>query len=197
MGSETPRRDPRARWDDLPTARQWLEGYDRWTGWSGPSSAIRGQALWAHYHRAAGDPQRARGARRAGARHAMEPRQPLALLAAIACSAHRHDAGKFNEAEHHSELSISSRMRAPPPMSGQSACSPARPCASPPESARKRERASRKATRSARHSPRHSGTRPRDLSAARLRRDRRDAARLPRRALGAGRWRCCGSSRRA
>jgi DNA-binding CsgD family transcriptional regulator len=94
---------------DLPTARAWLEAHDRWLTWSG---AVLGQsesqALWAHYHRAAGDPKRARAhAERALAR-ATEPRQPLALIAAYRIlGAIATDAGRFDDAERHLNTSLS------------------------------------------------------------------------------------------
>ena len=50
--------------DDMPTARAWLDAYDRWLAWSG---AVRGRseghALWARYDRATGDLPLARGRR--------------------------------------------------------------------------------------------------------------------------------------
>lgn len=68
---------------DLPLARAWLEAHDRWLAWSGAAlGQSEGAALWAEYHREAGDTGQAfRHAERALA-HASEPRQPLALLAA-------------------------------------------------------------------------------------------------------------------
>ncbi|MGN6814248.1 MAG: helix-turn-helix transcriptional regulator [Thermomicrobiales bacterium] len=69
--------------DDLPTARAWLEAYDRWLVWS---SAVLGQAEgqlgWAAYYRAAGDLPTAQRHAEAALAHASAPRQPLALLAA-------------------------------------------------------------------------------------------------------------------
>ncbi|HEU5422803.1 MAG TPA: LuxR C-terminal-related transcriptional regulator, partial [Nitrolancea sp.] len=68
---------------DLPTARAWLETYDRWLAWSG---AVLGRAEgclgWAAYYRAVGDLGRARHHADQALAHASAPRQPLALLAA-------------------------------------------------------------------------------------------------------------------
>ncbi len=68
---------------DLTAARAWLEAYDRWLAWSG---AVLGQserqALWAQYHRQAGDDQQAYEHAERALAHATEPRQPLALIAA-------------------------------------------------------------------------------------------------------------------
>ncbi|HET8629990.1 MAG TPA: AAA family ATPase [Thermomicrobiales bacterium] len=88
---------------DLPAARAWLEAHDRWLAWAG---AVLGRAEgalgWAAYHRAAGDPARAREHAAAALAHASDPRQPLALLAA-----HRllgeldGDAGRHDDAATH------------------------------------------------------------------------------------------------
>jgi DNA-binding NarL/FixJ family response regulator len=68
---------------DLPEARAWLEAYDRWLAWSGAVlGRAEGRALWAEYHRQAGDLGRARHHADAALAHASDPRQPLALLAA-------------------------------------------------------------------------------------------------------------------
>jgi tetratricopeptide (TPR) repeat protein len=68
---------------DPVTAGQWLAAQDRWLAWSG---AVLGQAEgalgWAAYHRAAGEPARAREHAERALAHASDPRQPLALLAA-------------------------------------------------------------------------------------------------------------------
>lgn len=88
---------------DLPTARAWLDAYDRWLTWTGAVlGRSEGQALWAEYHRQAGEPQRAQAHAEAALAHAADPRQPLALLAA-----HRLlgelgiEAGQYDEAEAH------------------------------------------------------------------------------------------------
>ncbi|MFN8511417.1 MAG: LuxR C-terminal-related transcriptional regulator [Chloroflexia bacterium] len=68
---------------DLPTARAWLAAHDRWLAWSGSVlGRAESQALWATYHRAAGNPAQAREHAEAALAHASEPRQPLALLVA-------------------------------------------------------------------------------------------------------------------
>ncbi len=88
---------------DRATAFAWLTAHDRWLAWSGATlGQSEGEAMWAEYHRLAGDRE---GAHRHAARalaHATEPRQPLALL-----TAHRllgelaTDAGRVNEARVH------------------------------------------------------------------------------------------------
>ncbi len=68
---------------DLPDARRWLDAHDRWLEWSeSVLGQSEGQALWARYHRQAGDARRARDSASRALAHATEPRQPLALLAA-------------------------------------------------------------------------------------------------------------------
>ncbi|HET9015418.1 MAG TPA: AAA family ATPase [Thermomicrobiaceae bacterium] len=68
---------------DLDAARRWLESLDRWLDWSG---GVLGRADahlgWAAYHRAAGDPPRARERASRALTAATLPRQPLTLLAA-------------------------------------------------------------------------------------------------------------------
>lgn len=67
---------------DHDAARQWLASLDRWLEWSG---SVFGQAgahmCWAAYHRAIGEPARARERARQALAAAGAPRQPLALLA--------------------------------------------------------------------------------------------------------------------
>jgi DNA-binding CsgD family transcriptional regulator len=88
---------------DLPTARRWLETYDRWIAWSGTVIGRAEGALgWCAYHRAAGEIARAdEDAARAHAQ-ATAPRQPLALLAAHRSlgelAAH---AGRYADADDH------------------------------------------------------------------------------------------------
>jgi DNA-binding CsgD family transcriptional regulator len=93
---------------DLPGARAWLEAHDRWLAWS--EAVLRhseGEALWARYHRQAGDLDQARIHAEQALAHATEPRQPLALLAA-----HRllgeldTDAGRHDEAARHLDASL-------------------------------------------------------------------------------------------
>ncbi len=68
---------------DLATAKGWIEMHDRWLAWSGAALwRSEGAALWAHYHRQAGDTERAYEHAQRALVHATEPRQPLALLAA-------------------------------------------------------------------------------------------------------------------
>ncbi len=88
---------------DLPTARRWLETYDRWLAWNGTAlGRSEGEALWAMYHRAAGDPTAAERHARHSLILASDPRQPLALLVA-----HRvlgelaTDAALFDRAQTH------------------------------------------------------------------------------------------------
>ncbi|MGI8856208.1 MAG: helix-turn-helix transcriptional regulator [Thermomicrobiales bacterium] len=93
---------------DLPTARDWLEAHDRWLDWSGSLlGKSEGQALWATYHRSAGDSEQAYHHVTQALIHATEPRQPLALLAA-----HRllgeldTDAGRYDDAAIHLNASL-------------------------------------------------------------------------------------------
>jgi hypothetical protein len=68
---------------DLATAKEWLHARDYWLAWSGAVLwQSEGQALWAQYHRQAGDTEQAWEHARRALAHATEPRQPLALLAA-------------------------------------------------------------------------------------------------------------------
>jgi DNA-binding CsgD family transcriptional regulator len=82
---------------DLPQAHAWLEAHDRWLVWSGAVlGRAEGQLGWAAYHRAGGDPLRARQSAERALALAAAPRQPLALLAAhrllgeLATAAGRH-----------------------------------------------------------------------------------------------------------
>ena len=102
---------------DLDGAREWAEAHDRWLAWSG---AVRGQsegqALWAQYHRQAGDREKAREHAERALAHATGPRQPLALLAA-----HRllgeldTDARRFPNADTHlaASLALADACQAP------------------------------------------------------------------------------------
>ena len=68
---------------DLPKAHAWLQAHDRWLAWGGAAlGASEGQALWAEYHRAAGDYVRAGYHAGQALARATTPRQPLALIAA-------------------------------------------------------------------------------------------------------------------
>jgi ATP/maltotriose-dependent transcriptional regulator MalT len=93
---------------DLPGATAWLAAHDRWLAWSGAvQGQSEGQALWAQYHRQAGDLEQARVHAERALAHASEPRQPLALLAA-----HRllgeldTDAGRSDDAAHHLDAAL-------------------------------------------------------------------------------------------
>ncbi len=93
---------------DLAGARGWVEASDRWLAWSG---AVRGQsegqALWAQWHRQAGDADKAHEHAERALAHATEPRQPVALLAA-----HRllgeldTEAGRYDDAETHLDAAL-------------------------------------------------------------------------------------------
>jgi len=93
---------------DLDEAREWAEAHDRWLAWSGSvRGQSEGQALWAHYHRQAGDRDKAYEHAERALAHATAPRQPLALLAA-----HRllgeldADAGRYEKADTHLSASL-------------------------------------------------------------------------------------------
>jgi DNA-binding CsgD family transcriptional regulator len=95
--------------DDRQSAREWLEAHDRWLAWSGAVlGRSEGQALWARYHRQAGDKEKARESAEYALAHAGDPRQPLALIAA-----HRllgeldTDAGRYDDAARHLDASSS------------------------------------------------------------------------------------------
>ncbi|MGI8855586.1 MAG: AAA family ATPase, partial [Thermomicrobiales bacterium] len=93
---------------DLTTAQEWLEIHGRWLAWSGAMlGQSEGQALWAQYHRQAGEIDKAREHAGRALAHASEPRQPLALIAA-----HRllgeldTEAGRYDDAETHLNASL-------------------------------------------------------------------------------------------
>jgi len=68
---------------DFPEARSWLEAHDRWLHWNGAvQGRTEGMLGWEAYHAARGDRTAAHEAATAAVGLAMEPRQPLALLAA-------------------------------------------------------------------------------------------------------------------
>ena len=71
------------RTGDLSTAESWLRAHDRWLE---DARAVLGRAeghlVWAHYHRATGDRERARALAEVALDAAGEPRQPLVQLAA-------------------------------------------------------------------------------------------------------------------
>ena len=116
------------------TAKAWLEMHDHWLAWSGAVlGQSEGQALWAQYHRQAGDADEARDHAERALAHATEPRQPLALIAA-----HRllgeldTDTGRFDIAQEH--LDAIARPRGgvrQRPMSARSPCLPL-PISAPP-----------------------------------------------------------------
>jgi hypothetical protein len=93
---------------DLRTAKAWLDAHDRWLDWNGAVlGQSEGRALWARYHRQAGDSETAREHAERALAHATEPRQPLALLAA-----HRlfgeldTEAGQYDTAQQHLAASL-------------------------------------------------------------------------------------------
>jgi len=93
---------------EMPQVREWLEAHDRWLAWSGAVlGQSEGQALWAQYHRQAGNMDQAYKHATQAFAHATEPRQPLALLAA-----HRllgeldTDAGRHGDAKTHLQQSL-------------------------------------------------------------------------------------------
>jgi DNA-binding CsgD family transcriptional regulator len=94
--------------DDLAGARQWAEAHDRWLAWSGAAlGRAEGQALWSQYQRRAGDPARARAHAAAALRHASDPRQPLALLAAHRLAGElATEAGQHGEARDHLDAAL-------------------------------------------------------------------------------------------
>jgi DNA-binding CsgD family transcriptional regulator len=94
--------------DDLSTARKWLEAHDRWLAWS---EAVlwrsEGQALWAQYHRQAGDGDIARQCAQRALDYATEPRQPLALIAARRLLGELDtEAGQYDAAARHLDASL-------------------------------------------------------------------------------------------
>jgi len=93
---------------EVGNAKEWLEAHDRWMAWSGAVLGLsEGQALWAQYHRQAGDDQQAYEHAERALTHATDPRQPLALIAA-----HRllgeldTDAGRHDDAATHLDASL-------------------------------------------------------------------------------------------
>jgi DNA-binding CsgD family transcriptional regulator/tetratricopeptide (TPR) repeat protein len=69
---------------DMAAAAAWLAANDRWLSWNG---SVLGQAenriTWASYYRAMGDLRRALGCAETAVERATNPRQPLALIAAL------------------------------------------------------------------------------------------------------------------
>jgi DNA-binding CsgD family transcriptional regulator len=93
---------------NYPQARRWIAAHDHWLAWSGAVlGRAEGQALWAHFHRQAGDARAAQAHAESALADATDPRQPLALLAA-----HRllgelaTDAGRFEDAATHLAASL-------------------------------------------------------------------------------------------
>ena len=93
---------------ELASAQVWLEVHDRWLAWSGAVlGRSEGAALWAQYHRQAGDVEQARMYAERALAHATEPRQPLALLAARRLLGElATDAGRFADAATHLQESL-------------------------------------------------------------------------------------------
>jgi len=93
---------------ELGNAKVWLDAYDRWLAWSGAVlGRSEGQALWAQYHRQAGDVKQADERAERSLAHASDPRQPRALIAA-----HRQlgeldtEAERYEEAANHLDQSL-------------------------------------------------------------------------------------------
>jgi DNA-binding NarL/FixJ family response regulator len=102
---------------DPPGAKAWLTAHDRWLAWSGAVlGQSEGQALWAQYHRAAGDVVTACEHAEHALASASAPRQPLALLAAhrilgeLDTAARRFDAAHTHLA---AALALADACRAP------------------------------------------------------------------------------------
>lgn len=102
---------------ETAAAKEWLGAHDRWLAWSGATlGRSEGHALWAQYHRQAGDPTSARDHAERALAHATAPRQPLALLAA-----HRllgeldTEAGRYEDAGRHlgASLDLATACEAP------------------------------------------------------------------------------------
>lgn len=93
---------------DLVAARAWLEAHDRWLAWSGAMLGIsEGRVLWARYERASGDAPRARRHAEQALKHASEPRQPLAMLAARRLLGELDwAAGRYSAAEAHLDAAL-------------------------------------------------------------------------------------------
>jgi DNA-binding CsgD family transcriptional regulator/tetratricopeptide (TPR) repeat protein len=102
---------------DLATAKEWLDAHNRWLAWSGAVlGQSEGQALWAEYHRRAGDMKQAYSHAERALVHATEPRQPLALLAAHRLRGELDtDVGRSDDAEKHlgASLSLADACQAP------------------------------------------------------------------------------------
>jgi DNA-binding CsgD family transcriptional regulator len=94
--------------DDLATARTWLDAHDRWLHWSGSvPDRTQGYLLWARYHDAAQDTAQALEHVHQALRHATEPRQPIALLAAHrALGVLQTNAVKHADAEQHLQAAL-------------------------------------------------------------------------------------------
>ncbi len=92
----------------LTTAREWLEAHDRWLSWSGGVlGQSDGDALWAQYHRAAGDRVAAYASATRALQRATEPRQPFALLTAYRMLGElATERGECDEARQHLDESL-------------------------------------------------------------------------------------------
>jgi DNA-binding CsgD family transcriptional regulator len=87
---------------DLTAALAWLTANDRWLRWNG---SVRGRsensAVWARYHRLAGDVERARTCADEALRAASQPDQPLARLTAHRLSGELAGGDRQDDAEKH------------------------------------------------------------------------------------------------
>lgn len=106
---------------ELEAAREWINAHDRWLGSEGTLNArvqgrAEGQSLWARYFLASGDHEQAATRAEHCLRHATQPRQPLAMIAAhrllgdVNTGAGRHD---IAESHYHEALALSAACAVP------------------------------------------------------------------------------------
>lgn len=93
---------------DSETAGQWLEAHDRWLEWSGALlGRADGEILRARYHHGSGDLPRARQHADRALVLALEPHQPLAVIAIQRFLGQLAiEEGRFDEAEAHLTASL-------------------------------------------------------------------------------------------
>jgi DNA-binding NarL/FixJ family response regulator len=94
---------------DLLQAAEWLRAHDRWLeAISGTVLALpEGRTLWARYYRQSGDIDRAYQHAQQALAHATEPRQPLALIAALRLLGELDtETGRFNQAADHLDAAL-------------------------------------------------------------------------------------------